>query len=200
MPATDAQIDAPSAGRLVIRIKLIPQEPPKPSVWRRLNGTALLILGVVAIALGWIGIGLFRTDPTPAPAPVASVEMPQPDPAAVTTKPVESPTPARPPANMKPADIKPAGIKEVLPEVSQGSLNTIRGTVRVSFRVKVDRQGNVVGATAEDRGPSRYFERVALQAAKQWTFPPAEPPEQRVMHVQFNFRRDGVTASSSPPQ
>jgi hypothetical protein len=46
-------------------------------------------------------------------------------------------------------------------------------------------------------GPSRYFERLAVEAAKKWTFTPTDAPEQRVMLVKFAFRRSGTTASFS---
>ena len=89
-------------------------------------------------------------------------------------------------------------INEVLPNVPQSALDTIRGTVRVSVRVTIDKVGSVVDATAEDGGPSRYFERLAVDASKKWTFTPADLEEQRTMLVRFNFTREGVTAHTEP--
>jgi TonB family protein len=192
MRATDAQIDAPSAGRLVIRIKLIPQEAPQAR-WR-LSRSALVIVGVVSVLLlSWIGISTFMTDTTdrPAAAQTAHTVTEPPVPAVIT--------PVQPEVQQQP-DAPTSTIHEVLPDVPQSALNTIRGTVRVSIRVTVDPQGKVVGVTTDDRGPSRYFERLALKASKQWTFTPAKSEQQRTMRVRFNFTRAGVTAQASPLQ
>jgi TonB family protein len=191
MPATEAQIDAPSAGRLVIRIKLIPQEPPQPPVWRRVSKGALLIAGIVAVVLGWLGINTFRkADPVPPPATEPTAQT-------TVTKPTEAPPPVATEVHKQP-DAPPSAIDEVLPDVSRSALDTIRGTVRVSIRVTIDQQGGVVSAKAEDRGPSRYFERLALKASRQWTFTPATSQEQRMMQIRFNFTRSGVTAQAAP--
>ena len=89
-------------------------------------------------------------------------------------------------------------MNEVLPDVPRSARDTIRGTIRVSVRVIVGKDGAVLTATADDPGPSRYFERLAIDAAKQWTFTPSDSAEQRPMRVQFNFRRDGTTAGAKP--
>lgn len=189
MPATESQIDASSAGRLVIRIKLIPQETPPPPVWRRMSKSAVLVGAVAAALLSWLGISTFRSDPLPTPAapvPAAKTTMTS----AAEIAPVESQLPP-------PPEPEPSSISEVLPDVPQSALDTIRGTVRVSVRVNIDQQGKVVGAAAEDRGPSRYFERLSLEASKHWTFTPATSDEPRSMLVRFNFTRDGATAQAS---
>ncbi len=64
----------------------------------------------------------------------------------------------------------------MLPEVPQRARRTIRGNVKVSVRVIVEQDGTVFAALAEQRGPSRYFERLAIDAAKQWTFRPRTAP------------------------
>jgi TonB family protein len=104
------------------------------------------------------------------------------------------------PALREQPDATPSPIHEVIPDVPQSALNTIRGTVRVSVRVIVDNEGMVLAAAADDAGPSRYFERLALEAAKQWTFTPASSQEQRIVLVKFNFTRSGTTASANPLQ
>jgi hypothetical protein len=97
-------------------------------------------------------------------------------------------------------DAPPSTVNEVIPDVPRSALETIRGTVRVSVRVIVDRQGTVVAAAADDRGPSRYFERLSVEASKSWTFTPASSDEPRIMLVRFNFTRAGATAHASPLQ
>jgi TonB family protein len=86
----------------------------------------------------------------------------------------------------------------VIPEIPRGARLTIRGVVRVSVRVIVEQDGTVFAALAEDPGPSRYFERLAVDAAKQWTFPPADTEAQRIVLVRFAFSRDGATARAVP--
>jgi TonB family protein len=104
------------------------------------------------------------------------------------------------PAAPATASDSPSAINEVIPAVPRSASQTIRGTIRVSVRVTVDEHGNVVAASAEDPGPSRYFERLSLQAAKKWMFAPAKTGEERQMQVKFNYTRSGTTAKASPTQ
>ena len=67
------------------------------------------------------------------------------------------------------------------------------------MRVTVDKDGNVVAATSEDPGPSRYFERLSLDASKKWLFEPAETEGKRLMLVKFNYTRSGTTAKVTSP-
>ena len=180
--------------RLVIRIKLPPRDLPQAPAQRRSSrGALLLVAAVVVVLLIVVGISVFRTKPTPAPAPstvapaVSHQAAPQPAPATVEPKPVE----AQPVAPPSPFD-------EVIPEVPQSALNTIRGTIRVTIRVIVDKEGKVVDSTVQEAGASRYFARLALEASRKWTFAPSTSPEQRVMQVRFYFKRSGVTARASP--
>jgi TonB family protein len=89
-------------------------------------------------------------------------------------------------------------VQEVLPDVPQRARRTIRGHVRVSVRVIVEQDGTVFAALAEQRGPSRYFERHAIDAAKKWTFTPSDDDAQRLMLVKFDFTREGTTADAAP--
>jgi TonB family protein len=106
--------------------------------------------------------------------------------------------PALTPPAAAPTVVSDAPVNEVLPDVSRGALDTIRGTVRVSVRVSVASDGSVVDAAPEDPGPSRYFERRSIEAARKWSFAPTETAERRSMLVRFAFTRSGVTASTSP--
>jgi TonB family protein len=190
--------------RLTIRIKLPPREeqPPAPARRRLSKGALLLILGVVAVVLGAIGVSMFRTEPTPAPA---ASQSPVPEPAprevapVVETKPVEPPV--EPEVQTQPPLASPsASVNEVVPDVPLSARQTISGTIRVSVRVIVAKDGTVVAATADEPGPSRYFERLSLEAARQWTFAPADSEKQRVVMVRFYFKRSGTTARASPLQ
>lgn len=173
------------SSRLIVRIKIPADAPHAPAARRRWRTPAIiLILVVAAVALGWWGVSMLRTEPKsepqpPAPAPAAIVAAP-----AVREKPV-TPKPTAP-------------VNEVLPDTPQSALDTIHGTVRVSVRVAIGQDGAVLDATLENPGPSRYFARLALQAARQWTFTASDSPEPRVMLVKFNYTRTGVTARATP--
>ncbi|MET0658852.1 MAG: TonB family protein [Steroidobacteraceae bacterium] len=98
------------------------------------------------------------------------------------------------------SDASPSSINEVIPNVPRSARETIRGTIRVSIRVIVDQEGKVLAATADEPGPSRYFERLAVEAAKKWTFAPTGSEAQRIMLVTFNFKRAGTTARAGSLQ
>jgi TonB family protein len=108
------------------------------------------------------------------------------------------------PRNASPASASATGsdessvaINEVIPDVPNAARRTIRGRVRVSVRVIVEKDGTVFAALADNPGPSRYFERLAIDAAKKWTFAPADSDDQRIMLVRFTFERQGTTASAT---
>jgi TonB family protein len=88
-----------------------------------------------------------------------------------------------------------AVIHQVIPEVPQSARNTIQGHVHVRVRVSVDKAGNVQEATFDSRGPSKYFARLALQAAQEWKFTPAMVNQQAVASqwvLRFAFGRSST--------
>jgi TonB family protein len=85
-------------------------------------------------------------------------------------------------------------VHEVLPDVPVKARNTIQGKVRVKVKVAVDRSGNVTAAEFVSPGPSKYFSRLAMGAARDWKFAPALI-ENRAWNLQFDFRRGGTTAT-----
>ena len=198
--AEDREATSSPAVRLVIRAKLVSQDEiadpaelkahwrPVPIVIAAVVLLALVAAGVYFFAFG--GTQRVVTSPVP-PAPRA----------AVTTSPRESPAspapaaeaPPPPPIQAAPSTPPPV-IHQVLPTVPSSASATIRGTLRVSVRVIVDEDGNVVAVTSEDPGPSRYFERLSLDAARKWTFGPGE---KRLMRVKFSYTRSGPTADAS---
>jgi TonB family protein len=108
----------------------------------------------------------------------------------IQVTPVSSPRPAVPEAKASgmltrtvgapPGAKAPAGnlvsdqvVQQVLPEVSRKARDTIQGTVKVRVKVRADASGSVVVATLDSSGPSRYFAKLALQAARGWKFSPA---------------------------
>lgn len=88
--------------------------------------------------------------------------------------------------------VRGAVVHQVLPDVPQSARDTIQGTVRVSVRVAVDPSGNVVGATVDSPGPSRYFADLALQAARRWKFAPTKVDGRNISSawiLRFEFER-----------
>jgi TonB family protein len=69
--------------------------------------------------------------------------------------------------------------------------------VKVAVRVTVDASGSVVADTLDHAGPSRYFARVASQAARKWKFAPTDGKSSREWLVHFDFSRGGTTAHAT---
>jgi TonB family protein len=74
--------------------------------------------------------------------------------------------PAFPNAN----PLSPTVLRKVLPEVSEKSRATIRGTVRINVRVQLNPDGTVSTAELANPAPSQFFASLALKAARQWQF------------------------------
>ncbi|MFL6602245.1 MAG: protein kinase domain-containing protein [Steroidobacteraceae bacterium] len=91
------------------------------------------------------------------------------------------------------ANTSSAVVHEEIPEVPQSARETIRGRVKVAVRVTVDRSGNVVRDKFENAGPSRYFSRLASEAARKWKFTSADNEGSREWLLRFEFGRDGTT-------
>jgi serine/threonine protein kinase len=122
--------------------------------------------------------------------------------------------PATPNAQNPPASVAPAPaaevpasqpatsatdgvVRRVLPEPSAGALRTIQGHIKVRMRLAVDSSGKVSEARFTSPGPSKYFSRISMEAAKQWQFTPlAGNP--REWNVLFEFTRRGVEAFPEP--
>jgi TonB family protein len=181
----------PSPWRLVIRVKIPDGALSAPVQRRSYKGVLALVLIAVAAVLTWLGIRMFRSEQqTPAPAPAAA-------PAPKEAAPVITETPPPQVQPQPPAPTLP--ITEVTPSVPRSALNTISGTIVVTVRVTMDKEGKVRDANTVVPGPSRYFARLAVEAAKKWTFTPTDSDEQRSMVLRFNFRRSGATAGVDSP-
>ncbi len=150
------------------------------------------------------------TAPTPAqpelqsqvqtPIPVMSEQQPK-----TITPPPNAPTsaPATPAGNASASG--GAVVHRVMPDVLPSARQSIRGSVNVSIRVSVDPSGNVTDAAFESAGPSKYFAKVAMDAARQWKFKPAQAnglPAASVWTLHFVFTRENtdVTVEQGVPQ
>jgi TonB family protein len=172
-------------------------------------------VAAAALALIWAGARMLGTQQPPLLPPTADivenagadVSAPsQPANEATLATPGEQAVPSvstNPGANVDtPADPEPeatvSGAHEVLPDVPRRARQTIRGHVKVSVRVIVDPDGTVFAALVDDRGPSKYFARLAIDAAKKWTFAAADTDGQRLIQLRFDFTRDGTTMRAVP--
>ncbi len=138
---------------------------------------------------------------TTAATPPAAVQASAPPSAAPSPAASQEPTqsPALPsPVAQSGSAAKGAVAHQVLPDVPERALQTIRGKVQASIRLKVDSSGAVNDASIASPGPSGYFANLALQAAKSWTFTPPQLNGQGVATVwllHFDFRQSGVNVT-----
>jgi TonB family protein len=64
--------------------------------------------------------------------------------------------------------------------------------------VTVNSSGSVVNNTLSNPGPSRYFARLANEAARKWKFAPAPNSSSRRWLVHFEFSREGTKVHATP--
>jgi TonB family protein len=131
--------------------------------------------------------GQSRVQPRPGQNPPTSQE------AAPVSSRVPQAEPAERKAKRSSPDFVPAEvIHQVLPEVPSKAKQTIQGKVNVSVRVHIDPSGSVTIAELDSVGPSKYFARLALEAARQWKFSPAKVADREVADewiLRFEFFR-----------
>jgi TonB family protein len=178
---------------------------PVPSLAQSPNPRAFLlaaVLGaVVILALGWTGVRMVGSHGNPAPPPVLEGSSSQPPGASA---PVAADVP-KPVARVLPPEsgrndlaTSTAALHEVIPEVPPSARRSIKGHIKVSVRIIVDPDGAVTAATADRIGRNRYFQRLAIEAAWKWTFPPIDAQTRRVIQIRFDFGRDETTGRTVP--
>ena len=89
-------------------------------------------------------------------------------------------------------------LHQEIPIVSRGARNSIRGQIKVAVLVTVDRTGNVVAESLQNHGSSKYFARLASDAAKEWRFVPADSQDSRQWLLRFEFSRNGAAGQALP--
>jgi eukaryotic-like serine/threonine-protein kinase len=94
-------------------------------------------------------------------------------------------------------------INQVLPDISQRSRSTIRGTVRVIIKAHVDSAGSVTSAEIAS-GPSHFFANAALESVYGWDFAPAKieghaVPSEWLVHFDFTHSGTNVTPLQAKP-
>jgi len=107
-----------------------------------------------------------------AKVPISTPKKSSSEPALTETAQPAAPTPVPPvKAASGPSDAaKGEVLDQVLPDVSDKALATIRGTVRLSLRLHVNAGGTVDSAEPEPPAASQYFTEQAIKAAKRWQF------------------------------
>jgi TonB family protein len=187
---------------------------------------ALLVLGVIV----WGGARLFRGHAKPEQiatsvasetavpgeptAPLPDAMPPQPNAPVMPPSTAAAPAPhlsppARSSARTKPP-VAPRGqasvggasavVHEEIPSVPSSARSTIHGRVKVGVRVTVDNSGRVVHDSLDNPGPSKYFNRMASEAAKKWRFAAADDRGSRQWVLRFEFGRDGTTVHAVGPR
>jgi TonB family protein len=152
--------------------------PAKLRVTVLVAGTLALFAAIVALQLR--SHQTRPSLPTGKQRPVHAIAAPLP----------QSPVPGA--QTSKGLAVMGAVAERVLPDVPQSARMTIRGTVEVRIRVTVEPSGDVSNATFDSPGVSKYFANLALQAARDWRFKPAQVDGQTVTSVwilRFQFRQ-----------
>ena len=156
----------------------------KSTGWLKLKPLVLALLAVaVAIAILLVMRGTHRP-----PTPSAQTETITPAPAPSTETAISQPAPSSATNGV---------LRRVLPQPSASALRTIQGHIKVRMRLAVDVSGNVSDARFTSPGPSKYFSRLSMDAARQWQFTPV-PGNSREWNVLFEFTRRGVEAFPEP--
>jgi serine/threonine-protein kinase len=218
VPQPTPSVPKPSASIPEPRVHEAPHRaaPSEASPKRRLFVPAIAVLVIAGIAV-WVGLHVRRSQPSVerAAAPTAASQNPAtslPPPPEVSapsssaktagSKSVPSRLASRPSDQRSPslASRSPSVLHEVIPDVPRRTRGTIRGRIKVAVRVTVDSSGNVVDGTLENPGPSKYFARLATEAARKWKFAPADNQDSRKWLLQFEFTRSGTTGHAIPPK
>jgi len=194
--AAHLQYTLPAPTEQTVAQRQVPDRPQKPVRQGRYVGPALA--GVLTLAALVVGVKLFNRQPA-QPAP------PETQPSARATLRKASDVGNIAPPSSREARATPATgnlvlgqvVQQVLPDVPRSARNTIRGTVRVTVRVRLDSAGGVSGDELVSAGPSRYFARLASDAARRWKFSPARRGGQGVPSawiLRFEFTQGGTRA------
>jgi serine/threonine protein kinase len=146
-----------------------------------------ITVGIITLWAVWAGVHLFHTH--------ANVQQ------SASIAPQSPPAVSPPPAVENPkasiAASLPTVLHQEIPDLSRSARESIRGVIKIAVRVIVDRAGNVVAATLDNRRSSKYFARAAMDAAKKWKFAQAADQASRVWLLHFEFTRAGTTAHAA---
>jgi len=183
-PAVSKPLSEPVSGPI--------SETKRSSKWLYWAPLAAVVVGIVI----WAGS---RTPTSNAPAPSTAAEQQE--------TPTQTPANGEQPAAASDASGKHAQnssgtgivVHQVLPAVSRQAQHTIQGKLKVGVRVEVDAAGNVTQAALQSPGPSHYFARLSLEAARGWKFAPAnDATARRTWILRFAFTRGNTDVVVEP--
>lgn len=89
-------------------------------------------------------------------------------------------------------------VRQVAPQIAASAQRTIRGRIRLRVRDHVDSSGNVTRADLVSAGPSQYFARLVMDAAREWKFVPSSQQGERRYMLHFDLTRKGNSAHAEP--
>jgi serine/threonine protein kinase len=167
----------------------------------KFRNAAIVVVGLLVV-IAVVLIRLHHAEPSDPnqnkpviPNQPREVATPPSDQPVVATSPAPAVSPQTSRDNSTAGVVKGSVVEQVEPKVSAGAKASIQGTVHVKIRVAVDSGGKVLNATYDSHGPSKYFAEVAEQAARHWTFKPAQVsghPAASEWVLQFQFRQSGT--------
>ena len=138
---------------------------------------------------------------TPSEPPASSTAAPPaPNVSSQPRKSARAQPPPVTPRGQLPVGGAPTVIHQEIPTVPLSARTTIRGHVKVGVRVTVDNSGRVVHDSLDNPGPSKYFNRLASEAARKWRFAAADDRGSRQWVLRFEFGRDGTTVHAAGPR
>lgn len=191
VPASAAPASAAAPAPQVSRLPADMKVPGKPAPAASPSKLRLLVpavaVGVIVLVAIWAGMRPFRSHPNSQP-PTSSTAQSSSQPSVAPAAASQSPA--------TPMSAAAAVLHQEIPVLSHGTRNSIRGQIKVTVLVTVDRSGNVVGETLENQGSSKYFARLSLEAAKKWKFTPADSQDSRQWLLQFEFARSGAAGQA----
>ncbi|HWZ81748.1 MAG TPA: TonB family protein [Terriglobales bacterium] len=195
---------APNTPIRAVRANSDLESKQRPPLWGWLLGllAAAVVIGLIVAAGNHRGSSSASSSSEPQPQETSQANKAQPK---------QAPAPSEPKPNAAVGSKKASGhsnskspqsaiangavLQQVLPQVSQSARRTIEGKIRVVVRVDVDSSGNVTEAKLISPGPSKYFSRLAQEAARQWKFTPPQAqgaPVASQWTLRFGFRRTGT--------
>jgi serine/threonine protein kinase len=180
---------APPVSRLPADMKVPGKPAPAASASKLRMLVPAIAVGVIVLVVIWAGIRPFRSHPNSLP-PTSSTAQSSSQPSVASAAASQNPA--------TPMSAAAAVLHQEVPALSHGTRNSIRGQIKVTVLVTVDRSGNVVGETLENQGSSKYFARLGLEAAKKWKFTPADSQDSRQWLLQFEFTRSGAAGQAVP--
>jgi TonB family protein len=180
--------------------------PTRSPPTQQLPFRVIAVGSLIALVVLWAGWRLFHSHPDHLP-PASSDSQTSLQQAASSAGTSQSPAAATAPSprasasspTSASASASTAAVHQVIPDVPRHARESIRGRIKVTVRVTVDRSGNVIGERLVSSSSSRYFARLASDAAAKWKFAPADKQGSREWLLRFEFTRGGAIGQVATP-